>query len=409
MLLRLMLSSALLFVGEESGEEGGETRFYKGNTHTHTLWSDGDGAPEKVAAWYKDHGYHFLVLSDHNVLSNKERWFPVDAANKRLTAAHVAELQERFGESSVDLRTKGEAQQMRLLTLSELRERFEEPGRFRFIQGEEVTATYQPKQPGRSGKPVHINALNIDRLIPPETGETVVETLNRNVDAILANERDDRPVLAHINHPNFGWALTWKDVAAVRSDRFFEVFNGHRHVNNRGNATHESTDDLWDKAMVMRLVDLDLGVLYGLATDDAHRYHGNDPVATPGRGWVMVRSSALTENAIISAMKRGDFYSSSGVVVRDFNCTDRHYRVALDVREGETLTTRFIGTRVIDGVLGPVGEVLMETTGDRPEYTFDGDELYVRVLVTSSRMHPDPAQTGDAQCAWLQPWTPLRP
>ena len=42
-----------------------EPRWWKGNTHTHTLWSDGDGAPELVAGLYKEAGYHFLVLSDH--------------------------------------------------------------------------------------------------------------------------------------------------------------------------------------------------------------------------------------------------------------------------------------------------------------------------------------------------------
>jgi hypothetical protein len=43
------------------------TRWFKGNTHTHTLESDGDSPPEEVAAWYRDNGYNFLVLSDHNV------------------------------------------------------------------------------------------------------------------------------------------------------------------------------------------------------------------------------------------------------------------------------------------------------------------------------------------------------
>src|SRR5262245_32769399 len=46
----------------------------KGNTHTHTLWSDGDAAPEKVADWYKSHGYDFLVLSDHNIMLDGEKW-----------------------------------------------------------------------------------------------------------------------------------------------------------------------------------------------------------------------------------------------------------------------------------------------------------------------------------------------
>ena len=43
-----------------------EGRFFKGNLHTHTTESDGDADPEWVANWYKEHGYDFLVLSDHN-------------------------------------------------------------------------------------------------------------------------------------------------------------------------------------------------------------------------------------------------------------------------------------------------------------------------------------------------------
>ena len=46
-----------------------EWRWYKGNTHTHTLQSDGDSTPDEVTRWYKERGYHFLVLSDHNVLT----------------------------------------------------------------------------------------------------------------------------------------------------------------------------------------------------------------------------------------------------------------------------------------------------------------------------------------------------
>ncbi|HVF39185.1 MAG TPA: hypothetical protein VM939_04735, partial [Gemmatimonadaceae bacterium] len=42
-------------------------RWLKGNTHTHTLESDGDSPPRDVALWYKRNGYNFLVLSDHNV------------------------------------------------------------------------------------------------------------------------------------------------------------------------------------------------------------------------------------------------------------------------------------------------------------------------------------------------------
>ena len=45
-----------------------QLRWFKGNTHTHTTESDGDSPPEDVTRWYRERGYNFLVLSDHNVL-----------------------------------------------------------------------------------------------------------------------------------------------------------------------------------------------------------------------------------------------------------------------------------------------------------------------------------------------------
>ncbi|MBI5769539.1 MAG: hypothetical protein HZA93_17320 [Verrucomicrobia bacterium] len=35
-------------------------RWFKGNLHTQSLWSDGDDYPEMIADWYKRAGYHCL-------------------------------------------------------------------------------------------------------------------------------------------------------------------------------------------------------------------------------------------------------------------------------------------------------------------------------------------------------------
>ena len=48
-------------------------QWYRGNIHTHSLWSDGDDYPEMIGLWYRDHGYDFLCYTDHNVLPQVER------------------------------------------------------------------------------------------------------------------------------------------------------------------------------------------------------------------------------------------------------------------------------------------------------------------------------------------------
>jgi hypothetical protein len=50
-------------------------RWYKGNLHTHTFWSDGKAFPEEAVMWYKSRGYNFLGLSDHNLFQDDpDRW-----------------------------------------------------------------------------------------------------------------------------------------------------------------------------------------------------------------------------------------------------------------------------------------------------------------------------------------------
>src|SRR5258708_958894 len=53
-------------------------QWYRGNTHTHTNNSDGDSSPHDVAERYKSLGYNFVVITDHNKLTD------VDSLNAEL-------------------------------------------------------------------------------------------------------------------------------------------------------------------------------------------------------------------------------------------------------------------------------------------------------------------------------------
>jgi hypothetical protein len=51
--------------------------WFKGNLHTHTTRSDGQKTPEAVAALYAAHGYDFLALTDHWVVSETAQSGPL--------------------------------------------------------------------------------------------------------------------------------------------------------------------------------------------------------------------------------------------------------------------------------------------------------------------------------------------
>ena len=64
--------TALLGLWAASSSAAPEKAWFKGNLHTHTVNSDGDSTPSEVTAWYREHKYQFLILTDHNYLTTVE-------------------------------------------------------------------------------------------------------------------------------------------------------------------------------------------------------------------------------------------------------------------------------------------------------------------------------------------------
>jgi hypothetical protein len=423
-LFRLIVISLVLMgvnrgLGDETIPAEPDLRWWKGNIHTHTLWSDGNDFPEMIAEWYRTRDYNFLTLSDHNVLSEGIRWFKYDEIVRRGGKDALAKYKARFGGGWVE--TRGHpgtpSFEVRLKPLNEFRALVEDRGRFIMIQSEEISDRSE-------GKPVHMNATNLKEVIPPVGGPTVREAIANNFRAVEEQaERTGREILLHLNHPNFGYAVTAEDIAAVTSERFFEVFNGHPGIRHLGDKDHASVERIWDIANTIRLGQLNAPPLYGVGTDDSHKYHGQ-PGSRPGRGWIMVRSRYLTPEHLVRAIKAGDFYASSGVTFNSINFDEESGQLQLDIQpDGDALfVTEFIGTladydktsearTTTDGkpikttrkYSSDIGKVLATRKGSQPSYKLTGKELYVRAVVTSSKPHDDPSFDGQHEQAWTQP------
>lgn len=379
-------------------------QWWRGNTHTHTLWSDGDAPPDLVAKRYRDAGYNFLILSDHNVLSRGERWFPVEESG-RLTPTRLDAVLDAVGEELVEVREVdaegGRRKELRLPTLQDVRLRYEDRDRFLMIEGEEITDSFE-------GRPVHVNGINLGELIPPQGGTSFLETVQRNVDAVREQgERLGRSTLAHLNHPNFGWAVRdTSDLVGLRGEAFMEIYNGHPSTREAGNEEHASVEDLWDQVNVSRGL-MGLPFVMGFATDDSHHHYDVAPqLASMGRGWVMVRAVSLEPDAIVDAMRAGDFYASSGVSLADVRFSEGALTVDIAEQEGVTYETVFVGgVRDEEDTWTP--SILARTSADPAVYETSGTELFVRAMVTSSRLHPhpqdDPPGAAEHEKAWTQP------
>jgi hypothetical protein len=413
-------------------------RWYKGNLHTHSLWSDGDDYPEMVADWYKRQGYQFLAISDHNVLHQGKRWLelkvPVSiggTVNHRGGGPVLEKYLRRFGPDWVEIREEGEKRSVRLKPLDEYGSILEEPGKFLLIPSQEITANWQRAKtattPERSG-PVHINVTNPREFVKPSDGDDALMVMQRTLAAVREQRtRTGQAMIAHINHPNFRWGITAEELMQVKDELFFEVYNGHPEVGNAGDETRLSMDAMWDAILTQRLTELGLGPMFGIAVDDSHNYHATGVgKSNSGRGWIMVRAKYLTPESIVTAMEAGDFYASTGVVLHNVLRAGSRLAVSIQAEPGVTYRTQFYGTRkshtrgshVITQPPGEkeprrtvphrrynkdVGMLLSEVAGTNASYTLRGDEIYVRARIVSSRLKGNPGVAGEYESAWTQP------
>lgn len=377
--------------------------WFKGNTHTHTLWSDGNDFPESVIDWYRKHGYHFVALSDHNVLQEGEKWMSVSAIKKRQRAIGrdaITKCEARFGKDWIRWEERDGEKGLFLKTLDQCRERFEEPGKFHLVPAEEIS----------NARAIHVNALNLRKVIPAVKDENLepTEVIQATLDRVKAHaESTGEPILAHINHPNFRWALTPEDLAAVAEGGFVEIYNGHPGINHLGDEERPGEVRAWDIANTIRLAEMEAPPLLGVATDDSHTYHGGD--VRPGRGWIHVGAESLDSSAIVRAMQEGKFYASSGVLLERiaFDPEKRVLTLEIADQKGTAYTTEFVGTRAgydasADKDTG-IGEVFATEEGRKVSCRVPDDAYYLRATVTSSRKHPDPSFPGQREQAWTQP------
>ncbi len=254
--------------------------WFKGNTHTHTTMSDGDSAPEEVARWYKEKGYRFLVLSDHNFFTDPQ-------------------------------------------TLSSLVD-----SSFLLISGEELTSSFQKK-------PVHVNGLNIPRKLDPQIDTTLLGTIQKNVDEVRSVKG-----APHINHPNFGWAIDQFTLLKVKNNNLLEIFNGHPLVHNVGGGGTPGLEEVWDFLLTsgMRIYGIAVDDAHHFKGEFGPTR------SNPGKGWVVVRARSLNAQEIIDNLEAGQFYASTGVELEDVTVEPDRIEVRIRQRSSFKYRTEFIGS-----------------------------------------------------------------
>jgi len=331
-------------------------KWYKGNTHTHTiLCNHADSHPDTVARWYLDRDYNFIILSEHNQF--------IDPNSVNLPADRRKD--------------------------------------FILIPGEEVT----------DHSHVHTTAMNIDELVPGEypsdqvlaenahIGDLKVYLMQKHVDSIRGVS--GTPIL---NHPNFVTGMAASQIQQVERLHMIELYNGHPDVHNWGTEVHASMEVKWDSLLTAGRK------IYGVSSDDAHYFKDwGTNYSNPGRGWVMVQSDSLSGEAITAAMSNGKFYASSGVILSVVNASVSSYEVVVDtVATKEAIGSPYVvGHRVETSSPGFLiqfiadrGEVVKEVDGVTAKMEIPAGVIYLRIKITFSR---EKGGGSEQFYAWTQP------
>ena len=372
--------------------------WYKGELHCHSHWSDGNTLPELAIDWYRSNGFQFMSLTDHNVLQlDPNKW-------REVAPVLLEESRKKFGDDFVETKEEGGKTLMRLKTLQELRELFNEDGKFLLIPGHEQNT-------GVAGKTLHANAINISESIPfqgdfPGVAEAALAWRK----STLENASKNRDVgFWMLNHPEWPYFDVDPEVLIEAAEvEFYEWNLAAGAVRDPVHPDHPTHEKYWDIVNAFRVLQ-GKKLIYLVAANDTHNYRtfGND-TSNPGRGWVGVRSEKLEANALFTAMKNGDFYSSTGVEMKEirFDAETGTLHVEVKPEEGIFYLIRFVGTKkdfdtntktFEDPQVCPkpartgkiysndIGVTFQAVAGTSASYQLTTDDLYVRAVITSSK------------------------
>jgi hypothetical protein len=313
----------------------------KGCTHVHARPSGDSTTPiATVIRWYEDHAYDFIVLTDHNKVSE------LDPA---------------------------------VSTVGNIAVRATQPG---LIVLAGIELTHNPSGCLPAGDPsgkcrIHVNLIGTTAR-PEGKVEWADRRTNERVLKYQAALEQQKTLggIAQLNHPSWFWGMTSDLLAdlARRGMPLVEISNVQFSIWNDGDKDHPSLEALWDGALAQGVT------LWGVASDDAHHYDGTGQYPAGG-GWVVVKARRDPQ-AILAALAQGHFYASTGVVLARAEVESGELVVEVAPTEAGTYTIDFIEN-------GKRAQRVNARVARRP-IPHAG---YVRALVTRD----------DGKRAWVQP------
>ena len=246
--------------------------FYKANLHCHSTFSDGALTPSEIKDLYRSRGYAVVAFTDHELLMDHS--YLNDASFLALTGYEV------FINESKPVRSFSDRKTTHLNLLAS------RPDNVKHV-------CYNPDAVWADPRGIKNQVEHVGEIV---NREHTTEFLNR-----LIREANENGFLVTYNHP--AWSLaTYDDYKDLTGLFAIEVINGGC-VSEGLPDTPGPYDDLLRLGNRLKCV----------GTDDNHnRFPISSPNHDSMRGWIVIRADGLNYGTIFAAIRRGDFYTSSG-------------------------------------------------------------------------------------------------
>ncbi|MGI5893859.1 MAG: PHP domain-containing protein [Candidatus Merdivicinus sp.] len=230
---------------------------YKGNIHTHSTRSDGVYSPEELVKAYRERGYDFLCLSDHEIYYKSSQFDTDD---------------------------------------------------FIVLDGYEMACDTDGSSRDAS---FHIHGLldtSLHTSNPFAHDEKHPKPYYHSLDTVqdLMDEMIERGNWIVWNHPN--WSKnTYEEILQLKGYGAVEIYNHQSQIEEACGYSISYWDYLLQHGKKV----------WGIAADDAHSGDYRDVCSEFFGGFIVVQAEKLQQQSMIEAIKNGKFYSSSGPQIHD--------------------------------------------------------------------------------------------
>ncbi|MCH4191932.1 MAG: CehA/McbA family metallohydrolase [Butyrivibrio sp.] len=304
-------------------------KWYKGNLHSHTTKSDGMLSPDKAVQDFRAHGYSFLSLTDHNQYNDYSQKYNCDDFILLPGIEAAAVLYDTRGECIRVHHINGilGTEEMQKHAEKELLKNGQTYGPFE----------YHEKWEGR------------------KVAQDIIDDLHR------------RGCIVTYNHPI--WSRIEPDeLINLHGIDMLEIYN-YNTENESGTGYDTSFWDMMLRRGVWQNAD---------AADDNHNGGIFDDAFG---GFIMVKAEELSQDGIVTAIRNGSYYSSSGPEIYDWDVNENNVNICCSPAVKINL--------IADGYVGAGTSVIARpgTYLEKCQIPIRGTEHYIRVECIDENGH----------------------